>query len=160
MVGILFVCTGNICRSPTAEAVLRHRLQHAGLESRVHTDSVGTHGYHVGQAPDARSLYHASRRGIAMDMLIARKLSHQDYYDYDLLLGMDSGHVRTLETKAPPDATGNVALFLDYAGVKHPRSGSDVPDPYYGGAGDFEHVLQLVEEGVEGLIARLQREWL
>ena len=154
--GVLFVCTGNICRSPTAEAVFRHRAVESGLADKLVIDSAGTHGYHVGEPPDSRAIAAARARGVKMDDLRARRIAPEDFDTFDLILAMDSGHRGILQRM---DAQGGrpakLSLFLDFA----PDSGlTDVPDPYYGGTGDFEHVLDLVENGVAGLLRHLQRE--
>ncbi len=148
---ILFVCTGNICRSPTAEGVLRAQLEAAGL-IHVAVDSAGTHGYHVGEAPDSRSIRAAKKRGVALESLRARKVALQDFYAFDLMLACDEGHLDILTRARPKDAKAEVALFLDYAGV-----GGEVPDPYYGDNAGFEEVLDLCEAGAAGLIALLKK---
>lgn len=152
--GVLFVCTGNICRSPTAEGVFRHALREAGLHERVTVDSAGTHGYHVGDAPDPRTIAAARQRGVELADLRARLLRNDDFDNFDLILAMDSGHLAYLARMARPGARGRHALFLDYA----PEGGfRDVPDPYYGGTDDFELVLDLVQAGVDGLIKHIRQ---
>lgn len=152
---ILFVCTGNICRSPTAEGVFRAVVEKAGLSSLYATDSAGTHGYHVGDPPDPRSCAAAAVRGYDIGGLRARRLERLDFETFDLMLAMDRGHLQIMKEKAPRDARVRLSLFMDYA----PGSqGRDVPDPYYGGLQDFEKVLDMVEQGVEGLLSFLQRE--
>jgi len=142
---LLFVCTGNICRSPTAEAVLRARAADAGLEG-LRVDSAGTHGYHVGEPPDPRTVAAAARRGYDLAPLRARKLSPSDYADFDLLLAMDRGHLRLLENGRPPGSPARLRLFLE----------RDVPDPYYGGAEGFEEVLDLIEAGCDRLLTEIR----
>jgi protein-tyrosine phosphatase len=153
---ILFVCTGNICRSPTAEAVFRSRAEAAGLHDiAAAADSAGTHGYHVGQAPDPRAQDHARRRGYDLTGLVARQVEDADFQRFDLVLALDRGHLRLLQRLA-----GNagdraaIGLFLDHA--EGSAAGQDVPDPYYGGAAAFDQALDLIETGVDGLIARLR----
>ena len=141
---VLFVCTGNICRSPTAEAVLRELSNSKGVQ--LHVESRGTHDYHVGQPPDERSLSHAQRRGYDLSAQRARQISPGDFEDFDLILAMDHGHLRILERMCPAGQRGKLRLFLH---------GRDVPDPYYGGAAGFEEVLDLVEAACRGLLTEL-----
>ncbi|MEQ8698147.1 MAG: low molecular weight protein-tyrosine-phosphatase [Bauldia litoralis] len=150
---ILFVCTGNICRSPTAEAVFRHVAEAEGLGATVVVESAGTHGYHVGEPPDDRSAEVAGLRGYSMAGQTARRVTAQDFEDFDLILAMDRGHLRLLEDAAPAHAAEKLRLFLDFA----PASAeSDVPDPYYRGPDGFEHVLDLIEAASRGLLAHVQ----
>jgi len=142
---ILFVCTGNICRSPTAEGVMRALLKDAGLGAQVEVDSAGTHGYHVGDAPDPRTQEAALRRGYDLSGLRARKVSPADFARFDHVLAMDDGHLHLLRRMCPHEHRGKLSMFLD----------RDVPDPYYGGADGFEQVLDLAEEGARAWIARL-----
>ena len=152
MTRFLFVCTGNICRSPSAEGVFRHLAAEAGLAGVVETDSVGIEGWHVGDPPDARSIEAAARRGVDLSVLKARRLSPKDFEDFDLLLAMDRGHFRELGEHAPEAHTEKVRMFMEAArGSMAP----DVPDPYYGGAAGFEDVLDMIEEG-----ARAWLDWL
>lgn len=154
MIRILFVCTGNICRSPTAEGVLRRKLAEAGLAEKAETLSAGTRGYHVGDAPDPRAQKHARARGYDLSTLRARQVGAEHFDEFDLILAMDREHERDLTRLAPPEAKGRVRLFLEFA----PESGlQDVPDPYYGEAADFELVLDLVEAGADGIVAAIGR---
>lgn len=155
MYKILFVCTGNICRSPTAEGVLRHRAQARGLGEKIVIDSAGTHGYHTGEAPDMRSVAAAKKRGILIDGLRSRKIGPNDFNEFDLILALDYSHLTHLRRMAPADAKAHTALFLEYAG--HARE-TEVPDPYYHDHSHFEYVLDLIESGVEPLIEKLQTE--
>jgi len=150
---VLFVCTGNICRSPTAEAVLRAHAAKRGLGERVFADSAGTHGYHVGDAPDPRTRDAAQRRGYPMTGMVARKVTKGDFRAFDLVVAMDEGHWEILERLAPADATHKLRLFMDLVRESTHR---DVPDPYYGGPHGFEHVLDLVETGVEALLDEIE----
>ncbi len=150
---ILFVCTGNICRSPTAEAVARHWLRMVGLDGTVSVDSAGIQGYHAGEAPDARSQRAAALRGYDLSRLRARKLSANDYESFDLLLAMDQGHLDYMRRKCPPPHLQKVRLFLEFADELAQR---EVPDPYYGGNAGFDGVLDLCERGVQGLIDTLR----
>lgn len=151
---ILFVCTGNICRSPTADAFFAAAVNKAGLEHAFSCDSAGTHNYHVGENPDSRTVAAARKRGVDMSALVARKVQASDYNEFDLILAMDSGHLRALERGKPAGSKAEVALYLPYCGIAHTQ---DVPDPYYDGPKAFEHVLDLVEEATANLLARLQQ---
>jgi len=154
---VLFVCTGNICRSPTAEAVVRRYLAASGLGSRVEVDSAGTGDWHVGEPPDKRARRAAARRGYDLEALRARALATEDFDSFDLIVGMDRGHLRHLERQAPPGARARLALFLDFRETAGAVA-REVPDPYYGGADGFELMLDLIEDGAAGLIAALRRE--
>ena len=154
MVKVLFVCTGNICRSPTAEGVLRKAVQEAGLSHLIDIDSAGTHNYHVGEAPDHRSIAHAKKRNVDIASLKARNVRVQDFHDFDLILALDAGHLRHLQAMAPKNSRATVALFLEYAG--HPTA-LEVPDPYYSGAAQFEYVLDLVEAAAIPLIDKIKQ---
>jgi len=154
---ILMVCTGNICRSPTAEGVVRQHLKAAGLSARVHIDSAGTHDYHVGDPPDARSIRTALAHGIDLRNLRARQVLAADFHRFDLILAMDHGHLRWLERKRAQKngASAQLRLFLEFA----PGHGLlDMPDPYYGGAEGFDNVFALCENGAVGLTAFLRDE--
>lgn len=151
---ILFVCMGNICRSPTAEAVLREMLRAEGGDLEIHVDSAGTHGYHVGEAPDPRAVAAARRRGYEMRHLRARQVVPEDFERFDLLLAMDEDNLAFLHRIAPATHRARARLLLDFA----PGTGRrDVPDPYYGGEKGFEQVLDLIEEAVRGLLDELRR---
>ncbi|MGB5131891.1 MAG: low molecular weight protein-tyrosine-phosphatase [Steroidobacteraceae bacterium] len=149
---VLFVCLGNICRSPTAEAVFRELARREAAEHAIEADSAGTHAYHVGSAPDARTVAAARRRGIDMSQLRARVVEPADFERFDLLLAMDEQNYRHLRGMAPPERRDRVRLFLEFAPGQARR---EVPDPYYGGATGFEDVLDLVEEAARGLLAEL-----
>jgi protein-tyrosine phosphatase len=159
-VRVLMVCTGNICRSPTAEGVLRRKLADAGLDSRVKVESAGTVDYHVGSPPDRRAQDSALRRGYDLSRQRARQVHARDFERFDLLLGMESEHVEWLVDSCPPHLVDRIGLLMDHAPAR-PR-GSGVPDPYYGAPAGFERVLDLVEEACDGLVnslrARLQQE--
>lgn len=143
MIRVLFVCTGNICRSPTADGVFRQMVENAGLAHRIDVDSCGTTGYHVGEKPDPRAREFAQSRGYDLSNLRARQLSNRDFTDFDYLLAMDDGHLATMQRACPKEHQGKLRLFLDF----HPdHRGKDVPDPYYGGQSGFVRVFDLVEE--------------
>jgi protein-tyrosine phosphatase len=149
---ILFVCTGNICRSPTAEGVFRHMVRDAGLAHLVEVDSAGTHGYHVGEPPDIRSQAAARRRGYDLSGLRARRVETADFAAFDLLVAMDRDHQAILTRMAPPSGVHKVRLMMTYAS----GTGYDeVPDPYYGGPDGFELVLDLLEGASRGLLESL-----
>lgn len=154
VVSVLMVCMGNICRSPTAEGVLRDKLRAAGLHDQVMVDSAGTHGYHVGDPPDTRSQQHARRRGIDLSGLRARRVAERDFERFDLLLAMDVDNHGELMRLCPPGREGRVRLLLDFAVQRHGRR--EVPDPYYGGVSGFEDVLDLVDDACDGLLAHLR----
>ena len=152
---VLFVCTGNICRSPTAEGVFRRFVEQAGLADRIAIDSAGTHGYHVGAPPDPRAQAAASARGYDLSRLRARRIAREDFSRFDLVLAMDRDHHTILARFAPPDTGHKLRLLMEFGR----RSGVDeVPDPYYGGPDGFELVLNLVEDAAEGLLAHLRDE--
>ncbi|MGE5505737.1 MAG: low molecular weight protein-tyrosine-phosphatase [Actinomycetota bacterium] len=157
MVKVLFVCTGNICRSPTAEGVFRALVEREGLGGVIGVDSAATHGYHVGEPPDPRTCEAAGRRGVDLTCQRARQVSKADFDAFDLVLAMDRGHHGILSRLCPPGREGRLHLFLSFA----PESGAlDVPDPYYGGPQGFETVLDLIEAGSAGLLAHIRREML
>ncbi len=152
---VLMVCTGNICRSPTAEGVLRAKLQAAGLHQRVEVDSAGTHGFHVREAPDPRAQLHALRRGYDLSKLRARRVAPEDFERFNLLLAMDESNLDWLRGSAPAGADGKLGLLMSH-GQRH-AAVREVPDPYYGAAAGFDRVLDLVEDACDGLVASLVR---
>ena len=152
---VLFVCTGNICRSPTAEGVLRHKVRTAGLQDRVHLDSAGTHDYHVGSPPDDRACHHASLRGYDLSDLRARQVRPLDFERFDLILGMDAGHMELLEEDCPPAFRHKLKRLMEFAPA---GLGDEVDDPYYGGPHGFETVLDHVEAACDGLVQHIRRE--
>lgn len=152
-VSVLFVCLGNICRSPTAEAVFRERVIAAGLEQKIRIDSAGTGDWHIGRAPDPRTRDAAARRGYPMDSMRARQVSPQDFYEFDVVLAMDNANLADLQAMQPADVTVTLGRFLDYS---HEASTREVPDPYYGGEDGFDRVLDLIEGGAEGLLDALR----
>ncbi len=151
---ILFVCMGNICRSPTAEGVMRQRLHQAGLAGRITVDSAGTHNFHPGKAPDARTQKHAAQRGYDLSPLRARQVVDEDFARFDLILTMDWDNQSLTESICPPEHLKKVRRLAEFF---QQHTDTVVPDPYYGGPEDFERVLDLVEDGVAGLLAHCQR---
>lgn len=152
-VSVLFVCLGNICRSPTAEAVFRRRVADAGLEARIHIDSAGTGDWHIGKAPDPRASAAAAQRGYQLDRLRARQVSAEDFHRFDLILAMDDNNLADLQALRPADDDALLARFLDVLGEDGPH---EVPDPYYGGDDGFDHVLNLVEKASDLWLERLR----
>ncbi|MDQ6620542.1 MAG: low molecular weight phosphotyrosine protein phosphatase [Pseudomonadota bacterium] len=152
---VLFVCMGNICRSPTAEAVFRTRAEHADIARHLYIDSAGTGDWHVGEPPDRRAIAAAKKRGYDLAPLRGRQVSTQDFERFGWVFAMDDDNLRGLEALRPPGYTGHLGLFLDL--LAHPDL-REVPDPYYGGPQGFEHVLDLIERASDALIARLRND--
>lgn len=150
---VLFVCAGNICRSPTAEGVFRHSVASAGLGQKVFLDSAGTHGYHVGHPPDRRAQLAAAQRGYDIAGLRARQVTGQDFIEFDYILAMDLDNLSHLKQVAPAQHHEKLALFMDYGSA---RQGEEVPDPYYGGAQGFELVLDMAEDAAQGLLQQIK----
>ena len=150
---VLFVCMGNICRSPTAEGVVRKVLQDMAPELEVELDSAGTHSYHVGHPPDRRAQAAARARGVDLSTIRARRVEEQDFHRFDYILAMDQENLRELEVLRPTQAAAELALFMRFASD---AGTEEVPDPYYGGPNGFEYVLDLVEDAAAGLIAELR----
>jgi len=146
---ILFVCTGNICRSPTAEGVLAQKAKNLGLNFKV--DSAGTHAYHVGENPDPRSTAHAKKRGYDIKDIISRKFDFADFYEFDLILALDRSHYNFLQNLYPDNTNAELHLFLEYAGM----GANYVSDPYYGGSKGFDEVLDLIEQASDNIIQKL-----
>ncbi|EMR12785.1 Low molecular weight protein tyrosine phosphatase [Methylophaga lonarensis MPL] len=144
---VLFVCMGNICRSPTAEGVFVNLIKDLGTAERFHVDSAGTHAYHVGEPPDARAQHTARQRGVDLSFIRARKFKQSDFDEFDHILAMDSDNLSILLNACPSEHQHKVKLFLDFAPDRHE---TDVPDPYYGGQNGFEHVFDLVRDASEG----------
>jgi len=153
---VLFVCMGNICRSPTAEAVFRHYVESAGMSADIFIDSAGTHDYHIGDKPDARAQHAARQRGYDMSELRGRQVGEDDFRHFDYVLAMDSANLAILQHIAPPGSDTRARLFLEYA--RHHRE-RDVPDPYYGGADGFERVLDMVEDAAQGLLEEIRQKY-
>ena len=150
---VLFVCLGNICRSPTAEGVFRAALARAGLAGRVRTDSAGLGDWHVGAPPDRRAIQAARRRGYDLTALRGRQVEPADFARFGWILGMDEANLRALTAMKPPDFGGHLGLLLEFAPQTQLR---EVPDPYFGGPEGFDRVLDLIEASATGLVAHLQ----
>ena len=152
MIRVLFVCLGNICRSPIAEGVFRARVAREGLAHAIAADSAGTHDYHIGDPPDLRAKAAAKRRGVDISDLRGRQVTREDFVRFDYVLAMDRSNLRHLARVCPKGAESRLRLLLEFA----PRVELDeVPDPYYGGAEGFERVLDLAEAAAEGLLAHI-----
>lgn len=154
MVKILFVCLGNICRSPLAEGVVRYKLAQLDPPLEIDVDSAGTGSWHVGSRPDERALEAAARRGVDLGAQRARQVEHRDFHEFDRILAMDESNLNVLRSLCPAEHRHKLSLFLEFA----PGSGRDVPDPYYGGSEGFDRVLNLIEAGAEGLIRQVWRD--
>jgi protein-tyrosine phosphatase len=153
---VLFVCLGNICRSPTAEAVMRGLVRKAGLEGDIHVESAGTGSWHVGEPPDPRSAQAAALRGVEMTGT-ARQVRAADFGDFDLILAMDRANRDALHDLAPDDdARARVRLLREFDPASAAAGDLDVPDPYFGETGGFDHVLDLVEAACRGLLGELR----
>jgi len=152
-INVLFVCTGNICRSPTAEAVFRHYVTEAGLDQHIHVDSAGTHSYHVGDPVDARSQRHAAKRGYYLGGLRARRVERTDFVRFDYLLAMDENNLSLLARDCPQEHATKLSLFMRYGMGGEAIA---IPDPYYGGPQGFERVLDMVEDAAQGLLRHIR----
>jgi len=152
--GVLFVCTGNICRSPTAEAIFRKLAEDAGMAGAVTADSAGTHAYHVGEPPDLRAQAVAAKRGYDLSALRARRIEGADLKRSDLILAMDQDHYAILARMAGSSAGHKLKMMMSYARRFEER---EVPDPYYGGPQGFERVLDLLEDAASGLLQSLRK---
>ncbi|RZA13546.1 MAG: low molecular weight phosphotyrosine protein phosphatase [Lysobacteraceae bacterium] len=151
--GILMMCLGNICRSPMAEGVLRQRLEQAGLGARVRVDSAATGSSHVGHPPDERAIACAASHGVNIAGLVARRLTLEDYDEFDYILCADRTILHDARMRKPRTAHGQVELLLEWSGVGK----KDVPDPYYGSARDFEHAFKLVDAAAAGIVERVRQ---
>ena len=150
-VRVLFVCMGNICRSPTAEGVFRHLVEQQQLADRFEIESAGTHAYHVGEPPDRRAIAAAERRGVSMADLAARRVTDEDFERFDHIFAMDEENLRRLRDKAPDEHASKIRLFLEVSSIDE----TEVPDPYYGAAAGFERVLDLIEQASQDLLDQL-----
>lgn len=150
---VLFVCMGNICRSPTAEGVFRREIERLGLADRVHIDSAGTHNYHPGKAPDPRSRLAAERRGIDLSALRARQVIAEDFESFDWIVAMDQENLTLLQERCPSQHRHKLSLLLEHNAMASVR---EVPDPYYGDEAGFEYVLDLLENEIHHLLTKVQ----
>lgn len=151
---VLFVCMGNICRSPTAEGVFRKLVSDHSLDSRIDIDSAGTHAYHVGESPDRRAQSAAHNRDVDLSSIRGRKFTTEDFADFDYILAMDRSNYSDIQHHNPGQSRAQVFLFLDFA---RGSEESEVPDPYYGGVRGFEYVLDLVEDASAGLLEHIRQ---
>lgn len=152
MVNVLFICMGNICRSPTAEGVFRDKVKQENLDEKISIDSAGTHAYHVGNPPDERAQQAALKRNIDLSMQRARRVDSSDFSAFDYIIAMDKSNKEDLLSICPTGYEDRVHLFLDFANSEE----SEVPDPYYGQGRGFEIVLNLVEDASEGLLKHIR----
>jgi len=155
MVRVLFVCMGNICRSPTAQGVFEHLVEGQGLTALIQIDSAGTHAYHVGEPPDVRATQAAKKRSINLGSQRARRVSGDDFLEFDYVLAMDRNNYDDLMSLCPPDHRSKLYLFLEFA---TDLAEDEVPDPYYGGITGFERVLDLIELASQGLLAEIRQQ--
>lgn len=153
-ISVLFVCMGNICRSPTAEGVVNHLVRTHGLDDLIRVDSAGTHVHHAGEHPDPRACESAFKKGYDISYARAREVSSEDFTEFDYLLPMDNSNLSLLQVKSPLDERNKIGLFLNY----HPeRIGEEVPDPYYRDSDLFDGVFKLVEEGCWNLLKVIRK---
>ena len=151
---VLFVCMGNICRSPTAEGVFRYYVEQAEVSQQLQIDSAGTHAYHVGEPPDRRARAAAERRGMSLDNIYARRVTTEDFERFDYIIAMDEDNLARLHEESPEEHRSKLRLFLEFSDGGE----REVPDPYYGGAAGFERVLDLVEAASRGLLETLSHK--
>ena len=153
MTKVLFVCLGNICRSPTADGIFRQLVAREKLEQKIIVDSAGTGDWHIGKAPDSRTVAAARQRGYDLSILRARQVNAQDFTEFDYVLAMDKSNLRDLQRIKPSTYTGHLGLFLEFGARGDYR---EVPDPYYGGHDGFQLVLDLVEDAAQGLLNHIR----
>ncbi len=154
-VKVLFVCMGNICRSPTAEGVFRHVVKQKNMDSHIVIDSAGTHAYHIGESPDSRSQATAKQRGVDLSSQRARKVEAQDFDKFDYVIAMDHSNSEDLKSLADAGQQAKIHLFMEFA---KDRDNTEVPDPYYGGGNGFENVFDMVQSASEGLLQHIMDE--
>ncbi|MFQ6007270.1 MAG: low molecular weight protein-tyrosine-phosphatase [Woeseia sp.] len=155
MIKILFVCLGNICRSPTAEGVFRKLVEGANLQRHIEADSAGTHAYHIGEPPDQRAQTAAARRGVDLSAMRGRRTTVEDFHEFDYILAMDRQNFSYLQAQCPEDLLYKVRLFMEFA-PDYPND--EVPDPYFGGTTGFDRVLDMIEDAANGLLREIRRE--
>jgi protein-tyrosine phosphatase len=149
MINILFVCMGNICRSPSAEGFFAHALKQSSYSEQISIDSAGTHGYHVGHGPDPRAVDTAGNFDVDIGHLRSRKVSTSDFHNYDLIVAMDRSNFEDLQRIQPQDSTAGLKMMMEYHPEGHP---DEVPDPYYGGMDGFTYMCELLESATAGLL--------
>lgn len=154
MTNVLFVCLGNICRSPTADGIFRELVANAKLDQKIMVDSAGTGAWHIGKAPDSRTVAAARTRGYDLSVLCARQVTARDFDEFDYVLAMDEANLSDLQQLKPAHFTGHLGLFLEFGARGDYR---EVPDPYYGGSDGFELVLDLVEDAAQGLLKHIRQ---
>lgn len=155
-VKVLFVCLGNICRSPTADGVFQKYVKDAGLADKIQVDSAGTAGWHQGRAPDPRTIAAAKKRGIDLSVLRARQVQQKDFAEFDYILAMDKVNLQDLISMMPADYAGQLGLLLEFSGQQKYR---EVPDPYHGDDRGFELVLDLIEDAAKGLLDSIRKQY-
>ena len=155
MVSVLFVCMGNICRSPTAQGVFEQLVADNNLTDIIQIDSAGTHAYHIGEGPDERASAAALKRGVDLSSQQARRVSPDDFQEFDYVIAMDSSNFGDLASNCPPEHEAKLRLFLEFAADLEVN---EVPDPYYGGTTGFERVLDLIEQASAGLLAEIRQQ--
>jgi protein-tyrosine phosphatase len=149
---LLFICTGNICRSPTAHAIARHKIKVLGLQDKFIVDSAGTSAFHAGQSPDSRAIAVGKEKGIDFSGIKSRQITQSDFEKFDLILAMDRSHISSLRRICPPQFENKIQLFLQYFDTKN-NFDDEVIDPYYGGVGGFYQIFNLIEDSVSNLRA-------
>lgn len=157
-VSVLFVCMGNICRSPTAHGVFEQLVTNAKLNNRIEVESAGTHSYHIGEKPDPRSMQVASQHGYDLSYIRSRKVKQSDFEDYDYVIAMDKNNLENLSHDCPDEMQHKLHLFLEISDQAENLGNSEVPDPYYGGANGFQYVLDIVEQGSKNLLNKIKAE--
>ena len=150
---VLFVCLGNICRSPLAEGIFKHKVATQGLDNKMMADSCGTAAYHIGERPDERSMANALKNGVRYEHR-GRQLKRQDFYEFDIILAMDSSNLRDAQNLMPSDSEAKLQLMRDF---DSDDPGRDVPDPYYGGEDGFQQVFDILDRSVDKLISQIER---